>query len=166
MNLVYKLSFDYNFHLIKRDETVNMRIDFTNLVGYWDEVTDTPARKQRKRQAYQEHISNEEWRSKISQAKSKHERLRKRNLGTKVLKTTTNMGQHGNKLKRWFGAFLGWLGRLVSTYSSALTFLQYLTTHFDKRDRIRSQNTVESKNLGWLSMAVQQSILLFKAAFG
>ena len=28
------------------------------------------------------------------------------------------------------------------------------------------QNTVESKNLGWLSMAVQQSILLFKAAYG
>ncbi len=135
VNPVYKLTFDYNFHLIKRDETVDMRVDFTNLVGYWDEVTDTPARKQRKRQAYQEHMSNEEWRSKISQAKSNHEMLRKRNLGTKVFKTTKNMGQRGNKLEqRWFGAFLGWLGRLVSTYSSALTFLQYPTTHFYKWD--------------------------------
>lgn len=120
---VYKLTFDYNFHLIKRDETVNMRVDFTNLVGYWDELTDAPGRKQKRRQTHQEHMSKEEWRSKISQAKSRHEKLRKRGLATKALRTSKDMGQGGNKLdQRWFGAFLDWLGRLVSACPSAILF--------------------------------------------
>ncbi|KAL2829474.1 hypothetical protein BDW59DRAFT_178440 [Aspergillus cavernicola] len=39
-SIVYNLTFDYRFELIKReDSTVNMRIDYTNLVPYWDEIT-------------------------------------------------------------------------------------------------------------------------------
>lgn len=37
---VYKLKFDYAFAAIKRaDSTVNIRIDYTNLVPYWNEMT-------------------------------------------------------------------------------------------------------------------------------
>lgn len=37
---VYKLVFDYDFAAIKReDATVNIRVDYTNLVPYWDEMT-------------------------------------------------------------------------------------------------------------------------------
>jgi hypothetical protein len=37
---VYKLVFDYDFAAIKRDDsTVNIRVDYTNLVPYWDEMT-------------------------------------------------------------------------------------------------------------------------------
>ncbi|KAH7122764.1 hypothetical protein B0J11DRAFT_551302 [Dendryphion nanum] len=37
---VYSLKFDYDFAAIKRqDATVNVRIDYTNLVPYWDEMT-------------------------------------------------------------------------------------------------------------------------------
>lgn len=37
---VYELKFDYDFAAIKReDSTVNIRIDYTNLVPYWDEMT-------------------------------------------------------------------------------------------------------------------------------
>ncbi|EFR03335.1 chitinase A1 [Nannizzia gypsea CBS 118893] len=37
---VYKLLFDYNFQAIRRsDSRVNIRIDYTNLVPYWDEMT-------------------------------------------------------------------------------------------------------------------------------
>ncbi|KAF2004069.1 glycoside hydrolase family 18 protein [Amniculicola lignicola CBS 123094] len=48
---VYKLVFDYNFAGIKQraDSTVNIRIDYTNLVQYWDTMTgeesDRPANK-------------------------------------------------------------------------------------------------------------------------
>ncbi|KAL3430011.1 hypothetical protein BDV09DRAFT_202564 [Aspergillus tetrazonus] len=39
-SIVYNLTFDYRFELIKReDSTVNMRIDYTNLVPYWDDFT-------------------------------------------------------------------------------------------------------------------------------
>jgi hypothetical protein len=37
---VYNLTIDYRFELIKRaDSTVNLRVDYTNLVPYWDEMT-------------------------------------------------------------------------------------------------------------------------------
>ncbi|KAF3229694.1 hypothetical protein TWF106_000082 [Orbilia oligospora] len=46
---IYKLTFDYAFHLIKRDTTVHMRMDYTNLVRYWDEITDEPGPSKKKR---------------------------------------------------------------------------------------------------------------------
>ncbi|KAL4805719.1 hypothetical protein BDV18DRAFT_160604 [Aspergillus unguis] len=48
-NQVFRMKFDYNFHLIKRDDgPVNMRIDYTNLLPYWDEVTNSdPAARKR-----------------------------------------------------------------------------------------------------------------------
>lgn len=44
-----ELKFDYNFHLIKRDDgPISTRIDYTNLLPYWDEVTNSdPAAKKR-----------------------------------------------------------------------------------------------------------------------
>ncbi|KAK1913093.1 hypothetical protein P3342_005029 [Pyrenophora teres f. teres] len=43
---VYRLVFDYDFAAIKReDSTVNIRIDYTNLVPYWDEMTGEESRK-------------------------------------------------------------------------------------------------------------------------
>ncbi|KAJ5096660.1 hypothetical protein N7456_007381 [Penicillium angulare] len=39
-SVVYNLTIDYRFELIRReDSTVNVRIDYTNLVPYWDEMT-------------------------------------------------------------------------------------------------------------------------------
>ena len=36
-NTVYRVVYDYNFHLIKRadNKTVNIRVDYTNLLPYW-----------------------------------------------------------------------------------------------------------------------------------
>ncbi|KAF2473995.1 chitinase A1 [Lindgomyces ingoldianus] len=43
---VYKLVFDYHFENIRReDQTVNIRIDYTNLVPYWDDMTGTESPK-------------------------------------------------------------------------------------------------------------------------
>ncbi|KAL8706621.1 MAG: hypothetical protein Q9201_000368 [Fulgogasparrea decipioides] len=136
---VYKMKFDYNFHLIKRDEIVNMRVDFTNLLGYWDDLTDEPASK-KKRDLYAEHLSEKEWRGRIGKAKRRHAKLRKRKEAKSQDTTTTDMGGDYKQLdKRWFGKFLDWLGRLT---------------------------TVESKEVGFLSMALKKSLLLFKAASG
>lgn len=111
-NTVYKLKFDYDFHLIKRDDVVNMRVDFTNLLGYWDGITNTPAKK--KRELSTQPLSNDEWRSKIRTATKTHDKLRKRKEPGPQDSTTTEMSQVGNDLsKRWFGAFLDWLKRLV-----------------------------------------------------
>lgn len=110
---VYKMKLDYDFHLIKRDDVVNMRVDFTNLLGYWDDVTDEPASK-RKRDAYADHLSQPEWRSKIGKAKGRHAELRKRKIVSSHGATTTDMGNESRSLeKRWFGKFFDWLGRLV-----------------------------------------------------
>jgi len=36
---VYKLVFDYAFDRIKRTTPVNIRMDYTNMLAYWDEMT-------------------------------------------------------------------------------------------------------------------------------
>jgi hypothetical protein len=75
-NEVYQVVIDYNFHLIKRqDEPVNMRVDYTNLLDYWADVTDTPSRK---RSVTEEHLSYRDWRAKVGAAKEAHTKLRKR----------------------------------------------------------------------------------------
>ena len=107
------MKFDYDFHLIKRADVVNMRVDFTNLLGYWDDITNEPAGTKKKREANLEHLSNEEWQSKIGKAKLQHERQIKRRIPHDGGTTTTDMSQGNNLSKRWFGSFLAWLGRLV-----------------------------------------------------
>lgn len=47
---VYNLTIDYRFELINRaDSTVNLRIDYTNLVPYWDEMTGEESKAGNKR---------------------------------------------------------------------------------------------------------------------
>lgn len=137
-NPVYKVVFDYSFDLIKRTDPVNMRVDYTNLLEYWGDVTDTPARK---RSVDEEHLTYRDWRTKVSSAKDSHRQLRKRQK--EVLNSSQEMKHdksHDIDIeKRWFGAFLDWLKKL---------------------------NTVETSNIGYLSMAFQQSILLYKAMVG
>ena len=138
-NPVYKLKFDYDFHLIKRDDVVNMRVDFTNLLGYWDEITDEPASKV-KRQTYQHHVTKDEWHMNLMKAKRKHEQLRQRRGNPQSHAGSTDMSHvQGSMHKRWFGKFFDWLSRL---------------------------NTVENKDVGFLSMAFKSSILLFKSMVG
>lgn len=123
-NAVYKMKFDYDFYLIKRADVVNMRVDFTNLLGYWDDITDEPASKKKKREANVEHLSNEKWRSKIGKAKLQHKRGIKRRVPRDGGTTTTDISRGGNNLsKRWFGSSLAWLGRLVHNSSCLLSLV-------------------------------------------
>nr|POE90696.1 chitinase-3-like protein 1 [Quercus suber] len=136
-NAVYELKFDYNFHMIRDDKgPVNMRIDYTNLLPYWDEVTNSEAK--RKRQSEGEPLSNDEWKARIKRASKLHS-AKKRSLTTRS--TTTMMGEldESHLAKRWFGSFLNWLKKL---------------------------NTVESQDKGFLEMIAQKSFLLYDASVG
>jgi hypothetical protein len=129
-NPIYELKIDYNFHLIKRqDQPINMRIDYTNLLGYWDKLTNTPADSKRKRSVYGEHITKDEWHDRIEQAKETHGKLRKRQTIQKRTMTTEMELQDKRLVKRWWGTFLNWLGRLVS-FCIFLSNLMLLFTDF------------------------------------
>ncbi|KAL4861164.1 hypothetical protein BDV12DRAFT_204280 [Aspergillus spectabilis] len=50
-NLVYEVKINYNFHKIipkRADELVNIWVDYTNLLGYWDEMTNSPASRMKR----------------------------------------------------------------------------------------------------------------------
>ncbi|KAI7241261.1 glycoside hydrolase family 18 protein [Hortaea werneckii] len=135
-NTVYALKFDYNFHLSKRDDPIEMRVDFTNLLEYWDEMTDAPATK--KRSLRDGHLSKAEWHEKLIKAKERGSRSRSRRDRHAHGHTGANV--EGNSLhKRWFGNFFNWLKRL---------------------------NTFEDSEVGYLTLALRKSLLLFKASTG
>lgn len=48
-NPVYEVKIDYEFSQVRQDRGhVNIRVDYTNLMEYWDEVTEAPAKRSRK----------------------------------------------------------------------------------------------------------------------
>ncbi|EUC40752.1 glycoside hydrolase family 18 protein [Bipolaris oryzae ATCC 44560] len=47
-NGIYVLNLDYNFHLIKRDDKpVNLRVDYTNILSYWDGIIDSRSKSRK-----------------------------------------------------------------------------------------------------------------------
>ena len=89
----------------------------------------------------EEHLSSDEWRAKVRAAKSEHNRLRKRDCKSDWSSMVSAIAPHiPTKLgKRWYGDFTTWLKKMT---------------------------TVESKNVGYLNMAWQKSILLYHAVAG
>lgn len=156
-NPIWVVKIDYNFQLIKRTSPVNIRVDYTNLLGYWGSITDSPP-SSRKRSVSDEHLQYAEWRSRVDSAKEVDKQLRKRSSARDGINSTTevfeNMENKGVR-KRWFGAFGAWLSKLVSVTAK---ISGHLINHF--------QFTVESKNVGYISMAFQQTVLLYQAMAG
>ena len=142
---VWRMVIDYEFGAIKRDDgPVNMRVDFTNLLDYWEDVTDTPSKVRRELQNG-ESLAYHEWRQKVKRAKSSHDRMRKRQEDI-MSGSVTHLRERDNELanesprtKRWFGSFINWLTKIT---------------------------TVEKSDKGFLSMAFQKSILLYRAFVG
>ncbi|OAA41490.1 Chitinase II [Beauveria brongniartii RCEF 3172] len=150
---VWRIKIDYNFHAIKKDDgPVNMRVDFTNLIEYWDDVTDTPAKARAKRELRDgESLSYRHWRHKVTAAKVTHDRMRKRQDDIMAGSTTHLQGARGDddedddmahesvKVKRWFGSFINWIKKVT---------------------------TVEKSDKGFIPMAFKKSILLYRAFVG
>ncbi|KAF1992251.1 glycoside hydrolase family 18 protein [Aulographum hederae CBS 113979] len=137
-NPVYRLHFDYNFHLIKREEPVNMRVDYTNLMSYWQNITNRPDSK--KRSVLSHDLPYGDWRATIREARSQHRAIRKRQQEISPPLASHIMKRDPSGLsRRWFGAFVDWLSNLA---------------------------TLESSNIGYLSMGWKNSMLLYHAVKG
>jgi hypothetical protein len=114
-NGIYRLKFDYNFHAIKRadDEQVFMRVDYTNLKDYWDDITDEPT-KRRKRSA-EDHMDYNTWRTRVDNAKNSsyadsHDEFLVTTEGEADL--SPEKGGLTHVERRWFGSFTNWLQKL------------------------------------------------------
>ncbi|KAK6358769.1 hypothetical protein TWF730_008088 [Orbilia blumenaviensis] len=62
---VYNLTFDYDFHLVKRDETVNIRMEYTNIIQDQGKSTNNPNLLKQKRTGGEETYS--EWIRRINE---------------------------------------------------------------------------------------------------
>lgn len=102
--IVYDLRFDYEYARIPRDfGDTQLRVDFSNQEGYWDEVVAASASKRRKTKRSLEDVGGnhkrwleEEWRDDMTD-------LRRGELS------------HEDLHKRWFGKdILDWLGGLLN----------------------------------------------------
>lgn len=115
---MYELKFDYNFHAIKRDdEQVNIRVDYTNLIPYWDEMTDSPAT--RRKRSTDEPFTYEEWRSKVDRAKRLDTKRSTRNeTGQMVVRSTNTAHSEATIHRRWWGAFKEWVKKLTTVTKS------------------------------------------------
>ncbi|KAL0257640.1 hypothetical protein SLS55_006803 [Diplodia seriata] len=88
---IYDLTFDYDFRRVPRDMgNTQMRIDFSNEVGYWDTVVNASASSKRKRSlddfgGNHRRWLEEEWRDDRHFGGLSHEELHKRWFGDDVL---------------------------------------------------------------------------------
>jgi hypothetical protein len=126
-NGLYKLKFDYNFHAIKRadNEEVFMRVDYTNLKTYWDDVTDEAATRKRKRSA-SDHMDYNAWRARVDNAKnaSYADGHNEFNVATEGVVDFSPEEEEGTRLeRRWFGTFTNWLNKLNTIKKSDDGFL-------------------------------------------
>lgn len=150
-NQVWELKFDYNFNMIKRQSasggTVNMRIDYTNLLPYWDEMTDSaPDKKKRTTDMpppprpgtpeFTELLRRSE-NNKRNSNKTVHGTV---NFNDGVVTEVRRSAQPVETVeKRWFGSFLRWLQKLTR---------------------------VESKEKGNLDLTYSKSLLIYSARVG
>ncbi|KAJ2980520.1 hypothetical protein NUW58_g6925 [Xylaria curta] len=130
-NGIYKLTFDYDFHLIKRadEEPVFMRVDYTNLQEYWDEVTDEdPKNNNKRKRSATSGMGFEAWKSRVDKAK-RGAYADLDGFDFERTETTTDFSPTGyvppspynSKLssrdvdieRRWFGTFVNWLKKVT-----------------------------------------------------
>ncbi|PHH74610.1 hypothetical protein CDD80_2962 [Ophiocordyceps camponoti-rufipedis] len=122
---IYEVKIDYDFQAIrlkKEDQPINLRVDYTNLRSYWEEVSVAEMRRKRS--------LNSGGRGKVSDWQA---RVHKASLSDKAIikpqdsfHTTKAMGGGaGARLrKRWWGDFVDWLRRLTEMTQSNLSTLR------------------------------------------
>ncbi|EAU34904.1 conserved hypothetical protein [Aspergillus terreus NIH2624] len=108
-NGIYSLKFDYNFHLIKReDEQVNIRVDYTNLLPYWDEMTDSPASKRKR--STDDGLTFAEWKGRVDRAKSLDTKRSSHSHTGRLNFSSEDSSIH----RRWWGTFVNWVKKLTT----------------------------------------------------
>ncbi|RLL93598.1 hypothetical protein CFD26_101115 [Aspergillus turcosus] len=108
-NGIYALTFDYDFHLIKRvDEQVNIRVDYTNLLPYWDEMTDSPASKRKR--STDEGLTFSEWKARVDRAKALDVERSSQNHTGRLEVRSNDSRVH----RRWWGVFVDWVKKMTT----------------------------------------------------
>ncbi|KAI1658123.1 putative bacteriodes thetaiotaomicron symbiotic chitinase [Daldinia decipiens] len=143
-NPVYEIKIDYNFLAItpkRDDQPVYLRVDYTNLLGYWDEVEAADPGKKRSNMP--------SWQSRVKRAAERDRAVRKRSTPINVTAPMDPIAArcgNGNAdaatlsvEKRWWGAIGGWVKKLT---------------------------TVEKSDLGVIPLAWRDTINLFSAQWG
>ncbi|KAJ3959450.1 hypothetical protein N0V92_003934 [Colletotrichum tropicale] len=155
-NPVYEVKVDYNFHLACQDRgPVQIQVDFTNLLGYWSELTDSEAdgntARRAKRTIPDDGFTMRHFRDRVAKAEESEKSLPKRS-GDTILTTVPLeaeppdpkpdnclVSRERNIAKRWWGTFTRWLAKLT---------------------------TVTRSEVGDLPMGWADKINLFKASWG
>lgn len=153
-NPVYEVVVDYNFGAIsitqkRADNPVFLRVDYTNLLGYWDEVEAAEPNSKRRRAA-----TMPDWHSRVKRAVTRDSVLRKRDAPINITSPMYPIGQGSNdvecnddvldqgnngKDKRWWGAIGAW---------------------------IKKMTTIEKSDLGVLPLEWEDTVNLFSARWG
>lgn len=131
-NPIYKVKIDYNFHEVRADRgPVKIRIDYTNLLHYWEQLTDEKDSKASRVKRGMPHV-DEPWnlhsfRDRVNRAEAVEKKLGRRSAH--VVKADMPIGivpsdedakrldvrsQDGVIQKRWWGIFKDWLKRLTT----------------------------------------------------
>uniref|UniRef100_A0A0P0CAT0 chitinase n=1 Tax=Hypocrella siamensis TaxID=696354 RepID=A0A0P0CAT0_9HYPO len=125
---LYEMKIDYDFQdIVPKDEDkpVMMRIDFTNLYGYWDEMTNAEPDSNSKRD---EGVVSD-WHSRVQRAIARDEVLRKRSSPVNftvpmavddVFEAQQSEAESGHIDKRWWGTFTNWLSRMTTVTKSEI----------------------------------------------
>lgn len=164
-NPVYEVKIDYNFMAItpkRAEEPVYLRVDYTNLLGYWDEVEaaepDTPGTSgdKRKRTDRLKQRETPDWHSRVQRAIKKDGETRKQRASAPV-KVSSDMGSAFSPTdlqardrdttsmeetrldKRWWGVLKAWIKKVT---------------------------TVEKQESGVIPLGWADSINLFNAQWG
>lgn len=149
-NGVWELKFDYNFHLIKRQsddgQTVNMRVDYTNLLPYWDEMT--AGEPDKKKRSTSMPPPPRPGSPEFADLLRRSDEAKRHNASVQAdvdfRQTQPEEAEQPQEVeprvvKRWFGTFVNWLKKM---------------------------NTVESKDAGDLDMSYTQSRLIYSKRKG
>ncbi|RYP19213.1 hypothetical protein DL767_009698 [Monosporascus sp. MG133] len=145
-NPVYKVKIDYNFHLVRQDRgNVQIRIDYTNLLGYWDEVTAAEMNKKKRSRIMRGDEFDDEtfhmghFRERVKRAEKAEPELRKRRVkrNSEIVDTTvpldfndldhddcedtteSTLSKRDGVEKRWWGIFKDWVARLTTVQDGA-----------------------------------------------
>ncbi|KAB8237919.1 uncharacterized protein BDW43DRAFT_306620 [Aspergillus alliaceus] len=92
-----------------RNPVYEIRVDYTNLLCYWDQITDSPVSRV-KRGLDKQELTQEEWRARVQRAIVHDNQVRKRDESIQVKMPMEYSSPHINKC--WWGAFRDWLKKL------------------------------------------------------
>ncbi|KAL6228777.1 hypothetical protein BDW75DRAFT_131550 [Aspergillus navahoensis] len=124
-NPVYKVKIDYGFDKIlpkRADEPVYIRVDYTNLLDYWSEMTNSPASRM-KRGMGEDSLTHSEWMSRVQRAASRDQAVRKRSEKPVEIRTPMDLPRSHSVDRRWWGAFKEWLAKMTTVSESELGVL-------------------------------------------